>query len=34
LFEQWTAAWSDLTTFEIIPVISSSEAAERASAMP
>jgi hypothetical protein len=33
LFAQWTAAWSDLATFEIIPVISSSEAAERASAM-
>ena len=33
LFDEWTAAWSDLATFEIVPVISSSEAAERASAM-
>ena len=32
LFDEWTAAWSDLATFEIIPVISSAEAAERASA--
>jgi hypothetical protein len=34
LFDEWTAAWSDLATFEIIPVISSAEAAERASALP
>jgi len=32
LFDTWTAAWSDLATFEIVPVISSSEAADRASA--
>ena len=30
LFDEWTAAWSDLATFEIIPVISSAEAARRA----
>ena len=29
LFDTWTAAWSDLTTFEIVPVITSSEAAEQ-----
>ena len=28
LFDTWTAAWSDLTTFEIVPVITSREAAE------
>jgi hypothetical protein len=32
LFDEWTAAWSDLATFEIIPVITSAEAAARASA--
>jgi Domain of unknown function (DUF3303) len=32
LFDAWTAAWSDLATFEIVPVIASSEAAERATA--
>ncbi|MBI2323876.1 MAG: DUF3303 family protein [Chloroflexi bacterium] len=30
LFEQWTAAWSDLVEFEIVPVVSSAEAAARA----
>ncbi len=30
LFETWTAAWSDLVEFEVIPVISSAEAAARA----
>ena len=28
LLQRWTAAWSDLVEFEIIPVISSEEAAE------
>ena len=32
LFDDWTAAWADLATFEIVPVISSSEAAARAPA--
>ena len=27
LLEQWMAAWSDLTEFEVIPVITSTEAA-------
>ncbi len=30
LFSQWTAEWSDLVSFEIIPLIGSSEAAARA----
>lgn len=30
LFDAWIAAWSDLATFEIVPVITSAEAAERA----
>jgi hypothetical protein len=29
LLEQWMANWSDLTEFEVYPVISSSEAAAR-----
>jgi Protein of unknown function (DUF3303) len=29
LFDQWIANWSDLVTFEIVPVISSTEAAGR-----
>jgi hypothetical protein len=29
LFDQWTASWNDLVAFEIIPVISSAEAAAR-----
>lgn len=32
LFDEWTANWSDLARFEIVPVIGSSEAA--ASAVP
>jgi hypothetical protein len=32
LFEAWTSAWADLATFEIVPVISSAEAADRAAA--
>jgi uncharacterized protein DUF3303 len=30
LLDQWTAAWSDLVTFEVVPVIGSAEAAARA----
>jgi hypothetical protein len=30
LFDRWTAEWSDLARFEIIPVIGSTEAAARA----
>ena len=30
LIEQWTARWSDLAEFEVVPVISSAEAAGRA----
>jgi hypothetical protein len=30
LFAEWTASWDDLVEFEIVPVISSAEAAERA----
>lgn len=30
LFEPWIAAWSDLMQFEVVPVIASAEAAERA----
>jgi hypothetical protein len=29
LFDRWIASWSDLVEFEIIPVITSSEAAAR-----
>jgi hypothetical protein len=29
LLEQWISNWSDLTDFEIVPVIGSAEAAER-----
>jgi Protein of unknown function (DUF3303) len=29
LLEEWMANWSDLVTFEVYPVISSAEAAER-----
>jgi hypothetical protein len=31
LFDEWIAIWSDLGEFEIVPVISSSEAAARSS---
>jgi hypothetical protein len=31
LFEVWLAQWSDLGTFEVVPVISSAEAASRVS---
>jgi hypothetical protein len=30
LFERWTAQWDDLGDFEIVPVLGSAEAAERA----
>jgi hypothetical protein len=30
LFDEWTAAWSGLAEFEIVPVIDSAKAAERA----
>jgi hypothetical protein len=30
LLDRWTADWSDLTSFEIVPVISPTEAAARA----
>jgi hypothetical protein len=32
LFDEWTANWSDLMTFEIAPVLGSAEAAARAAA--
>ena len=32
LFDRWIAEWADLGSFEVVPVISSSEAAARASA--
>lgn len=31
LFAEWIARWSDLTEFEVVPVLSSAEAAGRAS---
>lgn len=30
LFEEWIARWSDLADFEVVPVLSSAEAAARA----
>ena len=30
LFDEWTANWNDIVDFEIVPVISSSEAADQA----
>jgi Domain of unknown function (DUF3303) len=29
LFDEWTARWSDLAEFEVVPVVSSAEARER-----
>jgi hypothetical protein len=29
LIDEWIASWSDLVDFEVYPVVSSSEAAER-----
>ena len=34
LFKIWTANWDDLVDFEIVPVISSSEATKRATTTP
>jgi len=30
VFDEWTAKWNDLVEFEVVPVVSSSEAARRA----
>jgi hypothetical protein len=30
LFDEWIANWSDISEFEVVPVIASAEAAERA----
>jgi hypothetical protein len=30
LFDAWTARWSDLAEFEVVPVLTSAEARERA----
>ena len=29
LFDEWTARWSDLAKFEVVPVLTSAEAGER-----
>ena len=29
LFDEWTARWSDLAEFEVVPVLRSANAAER-----
>jgi hypothetical protein len=34
LFEEWIANWSDIGEFEVIPVIGSAQAAERAGRLP
>jgi hypothetical protein len=34
LFEEWIANWSDIGEFEVIPVIGSAQAAERAGKLP
>jgi hypothetical protein len=34
LFAEWTAAWGDLAEFEVVPVIGSAEASQRALAGP
>lgn len=34
LLRQWTAAWEDLVDFEVVPVITSAEAAARMAADP
>jgi hypothetical protein len=34
LFDQWTAGWSDLVDFEIVPVIGSDEASARVTGRP
>jgi hypothetical protein len=33
LFDEWIACWQDLVEFEIIPVVSSKDAAEQIAAM-
>jgi hypothetical protein len=30
LFDEWIESWSDLAEFEIVPVVTSAEASERA----
>jgi Protein of unknown function (DUF3303) len=34
LFDEWTARWSDLAKFEVVPVLSSAEARERVLGQP
>jgi hypothetical protein len=34
LLDQWMASWQDLVDFEVYPVISSKEAAERVNPLP
>ena len=34
LFDRWTAAWTDLVEFEVVPVLSSAEASARTLAGP
>ena len=34
LLDRWMAAWSDLTAFEVIPVITSAEASQRVGKLP
>jgi hypothetical protein len=34
LFDEWTANWRDLMSFEIVPVVDSAEAASRAGSLP
>lgn len=34
LLDEWMAAWADLVEFEVIPVITSAEAAERMAGAP
>jgi Domain of unknown function (DUF3303) len=34
LLDEWTARWSDLVEFEVVPVITSAEASERARGGP
>lgn len=33
LFDEWIASWSDLVQFEVVPVISSAQAASRATGL-
>ena len=34
LFQEWTPYWNDLVDFEIVPVVTSKEAAERITSAP